>query len=80
MRLLGLHRYSNAPSLFPRHRIDLLFPPFGLMLAVFVVNQVVLDNTALNRIATDRLHIQNPSFSQINQLVSEISVFYVMFF
>lgn len=35
------------------------------------VYQVVLDNTALNRIATDRLHIQNPSFSQINQLVSE---------
>lgn len=34
------------------------------------VYQVVLDNTALNRIATDRLHIQNPSFSQINQLVS----------
>lgn len=33
--------------------------------------QVVLDNTALNRIATDRLHIQNPSFSQINQLVGE---------
>lgn len=31
---------------------------------------MVLDNTALNRIATDRLHIQNPSFSQINQLVS----------
>lgn len=38
-----------------------------------VVYQVVLDNTALNRIATDRLHIQNPSFSQINQLVSETS-------
>lgn len=37
-------------------------------LSLFV--QVVLDNTALNRIATDRLHIQNPSFSQINQLVS----------
>lgn len=33
------------------------------------LSQVVLDNTALNRIATDRLHIQNPSFSQINQLV-----------
>ena len=31
---------------------------------------MVLDNTALNRIATDRLHIQNPSFSQVNQLVS----------
>nr|CAD7432410.1 unnamed protein product [Timema monikensis] len=33
---------------------------------------VVLDNTALNRIATDRLHIQNPSFTQINKLVSTI--------
>lgn len=26
---------------------------------------VVLDNTALNRIATERLHIPNPSFSQV---------------
>lgn len=33
---------------------------------------VVLDNTALNRIATDRLHISNPSFAQINTLVSTI--------
>lgn len=33
---------------------------------------MVLDNTALNLIATDRLHIQNPSFSQINQLVSPL--------
>lgn len=33
---------------------------------------VVLDNTALNRIATDRLHIQQPTFSQINSLVSTI--------
>ncbi|MGH0125253.1 UNVERIFIED_CONTAM: hypothetical protein FKN15_051687 [Acipenser sinensis] len=33
---------------------------------------VVLDNTEFNRIATDRLHIQNPSFSQINQLVASI--------
>ena len=33
---------------------------------------VVLDNTALNRIASDRLHIQNPSFTQINKLVSTI--------
>lgn len=33
---------------------------------------VVLDNTALNRIATDRLHIQNPSLTQINSLVSTI--------
>merc|ERR1712241_1147459 len=33
---------------------------------------VVLDNTALNRIATDRLHINNPSLTQINELVSTI--------
>jgi len=33
---------------------------------------VVLDNTALNRIASDRLHIENPSFTQINSLVSTI--------
>ncbi len=31
-----------------------------------------LDNTALNRIAVDRLRIENPSFSQINELVSTI--------
>ena len=33
---------------------------------------VVLDNTALNRIATERLHIPNPSFSQTNSLVSTV--------
>lgn len=43
-------------------------PPRLFTEPVFLL-QVVLDNTALNRIATDRLHIQNPSFSQINQLV-----------
>ena len=32
--------------------------------------QVVLDNTALHRIASDRLHIENPTFAQVNQLVS----------
>ena len=31
--------------------------------------QVVLDNTALNRIAVDRLHIENPTFEQVNSLV-----------
>lgn len=33
---------------------------------------MVLDNTALNRIAVDRLKIQNPSFSQTNSLVSTV--------
>lgn len=34
--------------------------------------QVVLDNTSLNRIAVERLHMENPSLAQINQLVSRI--------
>jgi tubulin gamma len=31
--------------------------------------QVVLDNTALNRIAVDRLNVENPTFAQVNSLV-----------
>ena len=33
---------------------------------------VVLDNTALTRIATDRLQIKNPSTSQINSMISNV--------
>ncbi|OZJ06714.1 Tubulin gamma chain [Bifiguratus adelaidae] len=33
---------------------------------------VVLDNSALNRIAADRLHVQIPTFAQTNQLVSTV--------
>ena len=33
---------------------------------------VVLDNTALNRIAVDRLHIPNPTVGQLNSLVSTV--------
>jgi len=32
----------------------------------------VLDNGALSKIAADRLHVQNPSFQQTNQLVSTV--------
>jgi hypothetical protein len=31
--------------------------------------QVVLDNTALNRVAVDRLHLDNPTFAETNSLV-----------
>ena len=34
-----------------------------------LIIQVVLDNGALSRIAADRLHVQEPSFQQTNQLV-----------
>lgn len=33
---------------------------------------VVLDNASLNSIATDRLHIVNPSLSQVNSIVSTV--------
>lgn len=33
---------------------------------------VVLDNGALTRIAADRLHVQEPSFQQVNSLVSTV--------
>ncbi|KAK8798229.1 hypothetical protein WA588_003314 [Blastocystis sp. NMH] len=33
---------------------------------------VVLDNAALNTIATDRLHLPNPSMSQVNSIVSTV--------
>ncbi|CAG8814895.1 19289_t:CDS:2, partial [Racocetra persica] len=33
---------------------------------------IVLDNAALNRIACDRLHVQKPTFTQTNQLVSTV--------
>jgi len=56
---------------------DVVVQPYNSLLTLRRLTQsadcvVVLDNTALNRIATDRLHIENPSFTQINSLVSTI--------
>ncbi|XP_031209929.1 tubulin gamma-1 chain [Mastomys coucha] len=64
-------------SVFPNQdeMSDVVVQPYNSLLTLKRLTQnadcvVVLDNTALNLIATDRLHIQNPSFSQINQLVT----------
>lgn len=56
---------------------DVVVQPYNSLLTLKRLTQsadcvVVLDNTALNRIASDRLHITNPTFSQINSLVSNI--------
>ncbi|XP_017477343.1 PREDICTED: tubulin gamma-1 chain [Rhagoletis zephyria] len=66
-------------SVFPNQDeiSDVVVQPYNSMLTLRRLTScadcvVVLDNTALNRIATDRLHIQNPSFTQINTLVSTI--------
>ncbi|GAM21981.1 hypothetical protein SAMD00019534_051560 [Acytostelium subglobosum LB1] len=41
-------------------------------LANYVDSTVVLDNTALNRIASEHLHIQSPTFTQTNSFVSTV--------
>jgi len=56
---------------------DVVVQPYNSILTLKRLTQssdcvVVLDNTALNRIATDRLHIATPTFAQINELVSTI--------
>ncbi|CAK8682727.1 tubulin gamma-1 chain [Clavelina lepadiformis] len=66
-------------SVFPNQDevSDVVVQPYNTMLTLKRLTlhadaTVVLDNTALNNIATERLHIQNPSFSQINKMVSTI--------
>lgn len=56
---------------------DVVVQPYNSLLTLKRLTEsadsvVVLDNTALNHIATDRLRITNPTFTQINSLVSTI--------
>lgn len=69
-------------SVFPESS-DVVVQPYNSLLATKrLVNNadsvVVLDNAALTRIAADRLHIQDPSFVQTNQLVSLIFIHWVL--
>ncbi|XP_075149705.1 tubulin gamma-1 chain-like [Haematobia irritans] len=66
-------------SVFPNQDeiSDVVVQPYNSLLTLKRLTNcadcvVVLDNTALNRIASDRLHIENPTFTQINTLVSTI--------
>lgn len=66
-------------SVFPNSEetSDVVVQPYNSLLSLkrLTANAdsvVVLDNAALNRIATDRLHYQNPTFEQTNQLVSTV--------
>mmetsp|Transcript_12991 Transcript_12991/g.39994 ORF Transcript_12991/g.39994 Transcript_12991/m.39994 type:complete len:464 (+) Transcript_12991:168-1559(+) len=66
-------------SVFPNQQdlSDVVVQPYNSMLTLkrLTLNAdsvVVLDNTALNRIATDRLHLDNPTFAQVNSLVSTV--------
>lgn len=66
----------STGCLFQFHS-DVVVQPYNSLLTLKRLTEsadsvVVLDNTALNHIATDRLRIQNPTFTQINSLVSTI--------
>lgn len=66
-------------SVFPNQgeQSDVVVQPYNSLLTLkrLTLNAdsvVVLDNTALNRIAVDRLHIPNPTVSQTNSLVATV--------
>lgn len=70
-----IQTYSVFPNL--DEMADVVVQPYNSLLTLKRLTQnadctVVLDNTALNRIAAERLHIDAPSFEQINQLVSTV--------
>ncbi|QDS75938.1 gamma-tubulin [Venturia effusa] len=66
-------------SVFPNTQdaSDVVVHPYNSLLSMRRLVQnadsvVVLDNGALSRIAADRLHVQEPSLQQTNQLVSTV--------
>ncbi|KAL4958649.1 tubulin-domain-containing protein [Aspergillus stella-maris] len=65
-------------SVFPDNQAaDVVVNPYNSLLALRRLTQnadsvVVLDNAALSKIVADRLHVQEPSFQQTNQLVSTV--------
>ncbi|MCD7451102.1 Tubulin gamma-1 chain [Datura stramonium] len=76
-------RYSKklvqTYSVFPNQNetSDVVVQPYNSLLTLkrLTLNAdcvVVLDNTALNRIAVERLHITTPTFTQTNSLVSTV--------
>ncbi|EDN04818.1 tubulin gamma chain [Histoplasma mississippiense (nom. inval.)] len=70
----SLETYSVFPD---TQAADVVVNPYNSLLAMRRLTQnadsvVVVDNGALSRIAADRLHVQEPSFQQTNQLVSTV--------
>ncbi|KAL7485960.1 hypothetical protein ACHAW6_011578 [Cyclotella cf. meneghiniana] len=68
--------YSVFPN-WDQDTSDVVVQPYNSVLTLkrLTLNAdavVVLDNTALNRIAVDRLKIQNPTVDQLNSLVATI--------
>src|ERR1700749_576263 len=68
-------------SVFPdtQNAGDVVVHPYNSLLSMRRLTQntdsvVVLDNGAVSRSAADRLHVQEPSFLQTNQLVREMVI------
>lgn len=64
-------------SVFPEKTGDVVVQPYNALLALRRLTEnadavVVLDNGALSKIAAETLHVQEPSFSQTNQLASTV--------
>ena len=83
---LGSYILERMNDRFPKKLIqtysvfsdgDVVVNPYNSLLTMRRLTEnadsvVVLDNGALSRIAADRLHVQEPSFQQTNQLVSTV--------
>lgn len=72
-----IQTYSVFPDTAPDSASEIVVQPYNSILALRRLTQnadsvVVLDNGALSRIAADTLHVQKPSMSQTNQLVSTV--------
>lgn len=72
-------RLIQTYSIFPdtQNASDIVVHPYNSLLSMRRLTEhadsvVVLDNNALSKIAADRLHVQEPSFQQTNQLVSTV--------
>ncbi|KAL7428112.1 hypothetical protein ACHAXH_003253 [Discostella pseudostelligera] len=71
-----IQTYSVFPN-WSENQSDVVVQPYNSVLTLkrLTLNAdavVVLDNTALNRIAVDRLKIENPTVDQLNSLVATI--------
>lgn len=72
-----IQTYSVFPNSNQDAGSDVVVQPYNSLLTLkrLTLNAdsvVVLDNTALNRIATERLHVDNPTIQQINSLVATV--------
>ena len=72
-----IQTYSVFPNQSRSGEADVVVQPYNSILTMKRLTLhadcvVVLDNTALNRIVTDNLHIQSPTVEQMNGLVSTV--------